>query len=172
MTKTELNKHRLDKKEIPSDPSAYIFRYSQRNGTWCLYFYDREAKSRHRIVLKDGNGSKPVQTIKGQNDAWMLGISKYVELKGKADRGEAIRSIKFGEMCDLFVSQEKRKISSIPHQGITKNRFRLISHQINWLRRYLNDDNKQVHTFKTNAFSHYEVWRKEQALRMDKKAPV
>ncbi len=172
MTKTELNKHRLDKKEIPSDPSAYIFRDSQRNGTWCLYFYDREAKSRHRIVLKDGNGSKPVQTIEGQNDAWMLGISKYVELKGKADRGEAIRSITFGVMCDLFVSQEKRKISSIPHQGITKNRFRLISHQINWLRRYLNDDNKQVHTFKRNAFSNYEVWRKEQALRMDKKAPV
>ena len=72
ITKTELNKHRLDKKEIPSDPSAYIFKDSQRNGTWCLYFYDQEAKSRHRIILKDGNGSKSVQAIERQNnlDAW------------------------------------------------------------------------------------------------------
>ena len=140
MTKTELNKHRLDKKEIPSDPSAYIFRDSQRNGTWCLYFYDREAKSRHRIVLKECNGSTPVQTIEGHNDVWILGLSKYVELKRKADRGEAIRAINFDVMCDLFVSQEKRKISSVPNQGITNNRFRLISHQINWLCRYLNDN--------------------------------
>ena len=143
----------LDKKDIPADPNAYVFRDAQRDGTWCLYFYDREAKTRHRLVLKDGNGRKPNQTLEGQNDAWMLGISKYVELKGKADRGEAIRSITFGAMCDLFVAQEKRKISSIPHQGITKNRFRLISHQINWLRRYLNDENKQVHSFRKNAFN-------------------
>ena len=39
----------------------------------------------------------------------MLRISKYVELKGKADRGEAIRSITFGEMCEQFIAQEKRK---------------------------------------------------------------
>ena len=83
MTKTELNKHRLDKKEIPSDPSAYIFRDSQRNGTWCLYFYDREAKSRHRIVLKDGNGSKPIQSIEGQNDAWMLASLNTSSSRGK-----------------------------------------------------------------------------------------
>tara|TARA_Y100000766_G_scaffold259674_1_gene248846 strand:+ start:63 stop:362 length:300 start_codon:yes stop_codon:yes gene_type:complete len=57
----------------------------------------------------------------------MLGISKYVELKGKADKGEAIRSITFGEMCEQFIAQEKRNISSIPHQGITQNRFRLLS---------------------------------------------
>ena len=162
----------LDRKDIPADPNAYVFRDAQRDGTWCLYFYDREVKTRHRIVLKDGNGKKPTQTIKGQNDAWMLGISKYVELKGKADRGEAIRSITFGEMCDQFIAQEKRKISSIPHQGITQNRFRLISHQINWLRRYLNNDKKQVHSFRRNAFNGYEVWRKEQALYMGKSAPV
>ena len=49
----------LDKKDIPADPNAYVFRDAQRDGTWCLYFYDREAKSRHRLVLKDGNGRKP-----------------------------------------------------------------------------------------------------------------
>tara|TARA_B100000579_G_scaffold373792_1_gene337616 strand:+ start:144 stop:1589 length:1446 start_codon:yes stop_codon:yes gene_type:complete len=162
----------VDRKDIPADPNAYVFRDAQRNGTWCLYFYDREVKTRHRIVLKDGNGKKPKQTTAGQDDAWMLGISKYVELKGKADRGEAIRSITFAAMCDQFIAQEKRKISSIPHQGITQDRFRLISHQINWLRRYLNNDNKQIHTFRTNAFSNYEVWRKEQAIRMGKTSPV
>ena len=162
----------VDRKDIPADPNAYVFRDAQRNGTWCLYFYDREVKTRHRIVLKDGNGKKPKQTTAGQDEAWMLGISKYVELKGKADRGEAIRSITFAAMCDQFIAQEKRKISSIPHQGITQDRFRLISHQINWLRRYLNNDNKQIHTFRTNAFSNYEVWRKEQAIRMGKTPPV
>ena len=74
-------------------------------------------------------------------------------------------------MGDQFISQEQRKISSIPHHGITKDRFRLISNQINWLRRYLNNDHKQIHTFRTNAFGNYEVWRKERAIEFKKEIP-
>tara|TARA_B100001250_G_scaffold291612_1_gene253296 strand:- start:170 stop:376 length:207 start_codon:yes stop_codon:yes gene_type:complete len=59
----------LDRKDIPADSNENVFRDMQRDGTWYLYFYDREVKTRHRIVLKDGNGKKPTQTIKEQNDA-------------------------------------------------------------------------------------------------------
>ncbi len=162
----------LDRKDIPADPSAYVFRDDQRGGSWCLYFYDRDNKGRHRIILRDGNGNKPERSIAGQDEAWMLGISKFVELKGKADRGEAIRSITFADLCQQFLEKERRKISSIPHQGITKTRYRLLSNQIRWLRRYLNDDRKQVHQFKRNAFNNYELWRKEQALSLQIKPPV
>ena len=99
----------LERKDIPTDPSAYLFRDAQRAGTWCLYFYDQGVKTRHRLVFKKGNWEKPAQTIKGLDDAWMLGISKYVQLKGKADRREAILSITFDAMCDHLISQEQRK---------------------------------------------------------------
>ena len=95
----------LDRKDIPADPNAYVFRDAQRDGTWCLYFYDREVKTRHRIVLKDGNGKKPTQTIKGQNDAWMLGISKYVELKGKDQFYSASRDYAESLPLDLSSNQ-------------------------------------------------------------------
>ena len=84
----------LDRKNIPADPNAYVYRDPRRGGgRWSIYFYDCETKERHRFVLKDGNGNYPPPTIAGQEEAWMLGISKYVELKGKSDRGEAIRSL-------------------------------------------------------------------------------
>ena len=162
----------LDKKDIPADPNAYVYRDPRRGGgRWSLYFYDRETKGRHRLVLKDGNGAYPPPTIEGQDAAWILGIAKYVELKGKSERGEAIRSLKFSEMVKKFLLKERRRISDIPHNGISKTRFRLIETQLRWISDYVSDEKKHVHKFRRNSFSNYEVWRKERAKEFGKEVP-
>jgi len=162
----------LDRKDIPADPNAYVYRDPRRGGgRWSLYFYDRATKERHRLVLKDGNGNYPPPTIDGQDEAWMLGIAKYVELKGKSDRGEAIRSLKFGEMVKKFLLKERRRISDIPHNGISKTRFRLIETQLRWVSDYLGNDNREVHRLRRNEFLNYEVWRKERAKEFKKEIP-
>ena len=136
-----------------------------------MYFYDRETKGRHRFVLKDGNGNYPPPTIEGQETAWMLGISRYVELKGKSDRDEAIRSLKFWEMVKKFLTKERRRISDIPHTGISKTRFRLMETQFRWISDYLGNPNREVHKLKRSEFLNYEVWRKERAREFNKDTP-
>jgi integrase len=165
------NRFVLDRKDIPSDRNAYVYRDAKRGGRWCLYFYDKETTKRHRFVLKDGNGKHPPQSIKGQDEAWVLGISRFVELKGKSERGEAIALLTFGEMTQRFLLKEHRRINIIPHEGITKTRYRLIGSQIRWLREFLNNDEKPVHQIKRNTFLTYDMWRKERAKELGKTLP-
>ena len=165
------NKFVLDRKDIPGDRNAYVYRDARRDGRWCLYFYDKETTNRHRFVLKDGNGKYPPHTIQGQDEAWVLGISRFVELKGKSDRGEAIALLTFGEMTKRFLLKEHRRINSIPHEGITKTRYRLLESQVRWLREFINDDEKPVHRLRRNTFLTYDVWRNERAKEVGKSPP-
>ena len=165
------NKFVLDKKEIPGDRNAYVYRDAKRGGRWCLYFYDQQTTRRHRFVLKDGNGVHPPATAEAQEQAWVLGISRFVELKGKSDRGEEIASLTFGDMIKKFLLKERRRITDIPHNGITKTRFRLLESQTRWLRDYLGKDEKPVHKIRRNEFLNYETWRKERAKSLDKSIP-
>lgn len=165
------NKFVLDRKDIPGDRNAYVYRDANRGGRWCLYFYDKETTRRHRFVLKDGNGKHPHPKTEAQEEAWVLGISRFVELKGKSDRGEAIASLTFGDMINKFLLKEKRRISETPHSGITKTRYRLLESQTRWLREYLANDERQVHRIKRNEFLNYETWRKERAKELGKPMP-
>ena len=165
------NRFVLDRKDIPGDRNAYVYRDAKREGRWCLYFYDKETTKRHRFVLKDGNGKYPTQSILGQDEAWVLGISRFVELKGKSDRGEAIVLLTFGEMTQRFLLKEHRRITTIPHEGITKTRYRLIESQIRWLREFLDNDLKPIHQIKRNAFLSYDIWRKERTRQLGKTPP-
>lgn len=166
-----MNKFVLDRKDIPGDRNAYVYRDANRGGRWCLYFYDKETTRRHRFVLKDGNGKHPPPTASSQEEAWVLGISRFVELKAKSDRGEAIASLTFGDMVNKFLLKEKRRISDTPHSGITKTRYRLLESQTRWLREYLNNDERQVHRIRRNEFLNYETWRKERAKELGKSIP-
>lgn len=123
------NKFVLDRRDIPGDRYAYVYRDAKRGGRWCLYFYDPETTKRHRFVLKDGNKKHPSPETDAQEEAWVLGISRFVELKGKSDRGEAIASLTFGDMVKKFLLKEKRRISDTPHSGITRTRYRLLESQ-------------------------------------------
>ena len=165
------NKFVLDKKEIPGDRNAYVYRDAKRGCRWCLYFYDKETTRRHRFVLTDGNDKHPPSTTEGQEEAWVLGISRFVELKGKSDRGEAIAALTFGDMIKKFLLKEHRRISDTPHHGITKTRYRLLESQTRWLREFLDNDDRQVHRIRRNEFLSYETWRKERAKELDKSLP-
>ena len=110
MQKKGANQLVLDKKEIPSDKNAYVFRNPTNNNRWYLYFYDRHSEKRHRLVIKDQNGSYPRPIPEVHDKVFILGIAKFIELKGKSDRGEAINLLTWGEICRKFLQKEKRKI--------------------------------------------------------------
>lgn len=109
--------------------NAYVFRNAQRGGRWSLYFANPETKSRHRFVLRHPNGRFPDPTPAGLDEALELEQERYIELRTKADRGEAVNVLTIGEMVNRFLTKEQRRISSTPHEGITDGRFRLIRNQ-------------------------------------------
>ena len=81
----------LDKQGIPTDKNAYVYRRADKGGRWYLYFYDKESGKRHRFALKSQGGDIPEPTSAGAEKAWMLGVERFIELKGKSDRGESVR---------------------------------------------------------------------------------
>ena len=161
----------LVRKEIPGDPYAYVYRRVDRNNRWFLYYLDSDKGNKHRFTLKNPDGTYPLPTKGGQEEAWMLGVAKFIELKAKTDRGEEIKALTFGSMVHQFLDKEKRRISSIPQEGITKESYRLIDTQCRWIRDYINDDKKEIHKLRKNTFMNYETWRKERAVQFNKPIP-
>ena len=163
----------VDKKEIPTDKNAYIFRNPYNDNKWYLYYYDRPADKRYRLVLIDPQtGRHPPKTTKGQDEAFLLGISKFIELQGKSARGESISSCSFGEMCKMFLRKEAARVSDIPHRGITKRRYQLIKSQVKWARDFMNNDGIAVHKIRRTKFDSYDIWRKEKAREYGKDTPI
>ena len=106
--------------------NAYVFRNGQRDCRWSLYFHNPETKTRHRFVLKHSNGRFPDPTPAGLDEALELAQERYIELRTKSDRGEAVNFLIIGEMVDRFIAREKRRISGTPREGSTDGRFRLV----------------------------------------------
>ena len=127
MPSTPQAKAVLDRKDIPGDKNAYVYRDGKRGGRWCLYFYDRETTNRHRFVLKDGNGAHPPATAEAQDEAWMLGIAKFVELKGKSDKGGDPVLVLGGDGEEVS-SQEEDASPTFPTTAYQKQDSGLLSH--------------------------------------------
>ena len=161
----------LDKRGIPTDKNAYVYRRADKGGRWYLYFYDKESGKRHRFALKTQSDDIPEPTPAGSEKAWILGVEKFIELKGKSERGESVRGLKFGDMVDKFLAKEHKKISRTPHTGISEARFRLLKTQLRWMSEFVGDTRKEIHKIRRNTFLNYEVWRKERAIQYGKDSP-
>ena len=142
----------LDKQGIPTDKNAYVYRRADKGGRWYLYFYDKESGKRHRFALKSQTDDIPDPTTAGAEKAWMLGVKKFIELKGKSQRGESVRGLRFDKMVEKFLEKERKKISTTPHTGISEARFRLLKTQLRWMSEFVGDTPKEIHKIRHNNF--------------------
>ena len=101
----------------------------------------------------------------------MLGVERFIELKGKSERGESLRGLRFEDIVEKFLAKERKKISTTPHTGISEARFRLLNTQLRWVSEFVGDTRKEVHKIRRNTFLNYEVWRKERAIQYGKDTP-
>ena len=74
-------------------------------------------------------------------------------------------------MTKKFLLKERRRISSIPHTGISPARYSILGKSTALISDYVDNENKTVHTFRRNAFLNYEVWRKERYKEFGKDIP-
>ena len=80
--------------------NAYIYRDPQKGGKWHLYFLNRETNKNHRFVLKRSDGGYPDPSAAGENEALGLAQERYIDLRTRTDRGEAIKVLTLGRWCD------------------------------------------------------------------------
>ena len=179
MPSSTTNSQILDKHILPScdEGNAYVFRDAQRKGKWCVYFINKSNGSRHRIVLKEADGRYPNPTLDGVEDATRLGIRTYFDLKNKIDRGEKIKSLRIRDMVDMFLKEERKRISDVPHAGITQQRWYLLTRETNHYLAFVRDklwglgksDLCEIHTMNIDHLDGYFTYRRKTTNDTDKR---
>ncbi len=179
MTRSATNSQILDKHILPAcnEGNGYVFRDAQRKGRWCIYFLNKSNGSRHRIVLKEADGRYPNPTLDGLEDAKRLGIKIYFDLKNKIDRGEKIKSLRIRDMVDMFVKEERKRISDIPHAGITDRRWYLLTREVNHYLAFVKDkmwglgksDLCEIHKMNIDHLDGYFTYRRKTTDANDKR---
>ena len=169
-----LDKHLLNGCE---EGNGYVFRDKQRKSKWCLYFIDKSTRDRHRIVLKFPDGRYPEPTSDGLRDAERLGLKLFFEMKNKTDRGEKLKTLSIKKMTEMFIEEEGKRVSEIPHSGITKARFRLLKSQcVHYLDFVMNKEwglgkaiSSSIHLMPINHLDSYLTYRLKTTGEKDKK---
>ena len=179
MSSSATNSQILDKHILPAcdEGNGYVFRDAQRKGRWCVYFINKSNGSRHRIVLKEGDGRYPNPSLDGVDDAKRLGIRKYFDLKNKIDRGEKIKSLRIRDMVDMFLTEEKKRISNVPHAGITDKRWYLLTRETNHYLAFVRDklwglgksDLCEIHKMNIDHLDGYFTYRRKTTNKTDKR---
>ena len=154
----------LNKRPIAHDPHCYVFQDGDRGGRWYLYFYDQERQSRHRHSL---GRIAPNDVLEAERK----GLAKYIEFKTKSERGEQIRTLTIEEMAERFLAKQKKRISAIPHNGISTKRYLLMEHHTRWFLKYAGQNLRPIHKIPRNFFANYETWRKEASHQEGKETP-
>jgi hypothetical protein len=121
-----------------------------------LHFLNPETKQRHRFVLKHPNGRFPDPRKAGLDEALELALIKFIDLKTRTDRGEAVNVLTIGERVARFLTREEQRVSTTPHTGITPARFRLLRNQCKHFLDFCSRKGgcgagKQVHQFRTSG---------------------
>ena len=173
------NSQVLDKHILPAcnEGNGYVFRDGQRKGRWCVYFINKSNGNRHRIVLKGADGRYPNPTLDGLEDAKRLGTKTYFDLKNKIDRGEKIKSLRIRDMVDMFLKEERKRISDVPHAGITQQRWYLLTRETNHYLAFVKDklwglgksDLCEIHKMNINHLDGYFTYRRKTTNDTDKR---
>ena len=105
----------LEKTLVYDDQDAYIYRRAtSKSGRWYLRIYDFKTG---KPIIKS---LKTIDKVQALTTARML----YIEIKGKIDRGERLKSITTIELVELWKKKLKSQISDIPHIGLTPDSYK------------------------------------------------
>jgi len=151
---------------IPTD-EAFIFINGGTASKQCyLQIRDTSTNKRHRFSL--GNHCRGIEK---KREAVSEGGKRYISYMGKMERGEQLRSLTTGEMCQRFLEKEKGRISNVPHKGITPTRYRFLENHVDKFLEFIGGANIDVAKIRRERFHSYPEWRREWA-RKKKKSDV
>ena len=108
-------KNYLDKTPVYEDRDAYIYkRGDTKSGIWYFRIFDNKT-------------NKPIfKSLKTTDKTTALATARvlYIEIKGKIERGEKLKTISAKELVDEWLKRLEKEITPIPHEGITPDTFK------------------------------------------------
>ena len=108
-------KNYIDKTLVYDDQDAYIYqRGDTKSGIWYFRIYNKKTG---KPVFKS---LKTTDKVQATASARVI----YMDIKGKIDRGENLKSITTKELTSLWLEKLKSTISNIPHEGITEGSYK------------------------------------------------
>lgn len=151
-----------DKELVYDDDFAYIYRRGDtKRRIYYLRIYDTQNKQPYIKSLQT------TDRVKAITKARIL----YQDVKGKIDRGERVRAITTKELVAEYLKGEEMKITTIPRQGITPDRFRVKKYYLAFWQEYIdylgltNIPIDRIAPYKTRKFAY---WIKEKPKQKDK----
>ena len=108
-------KNILDKTLVYEDRDAFIYRRGDtKSGRWYLWIYDKEQNKRVQKSLRTTDKTQALTSARFH----------YIDIKGKIERGERLKSITTPELIKVWDEKLKAQITDIPHEGITLGSYR------------------------------------------------
>ena len=145
----------IDRTLIYDDHDAFIFqRADSKSGRWYLRIYDENKK-------------KPViRSLRTSDKTSALAKARllYIELKGKIDRGERLKSINPVELVNLWDKKLRAAVSDIPHQGIVEGSYKSKRYFLdNWMQYidHLHLSRTPIDRIEPQATRDFATWLKQ-----------
>lgn len=149
-------KHYLDKEYIfDTRKDVFIYRSgSTKSGRYYIRIYDDKTK-------KDF-----VQSLRTTNRVEALAKAEeiYAEKKNSLRRGVKFKSITTKELIRLYTTERMKTITSIPHQGITKESFATLTKQLKYWEEYVNSrrySKAKIEDIPPDIGKGFGIWMKE-----------
>ena len=116
---------------------SFIYRDGRtKSGNFYIRIYCRETKKVFSKSLKTPS----------KEEGMVLGRQIYQEMYGKLVRGEKTKSLTTDGLIKIYLEREERKISPVPHTGITLETFRRKRSYLKVWSRYIREELKMVDT--------------------------
>ena len=106
----------LERTLIYEDQEAFIYkRATSKSGRWYLRMYDSTTR---KTVIRSLKTSDKIQALASAR-------LQYINIKGKIERGERLKSITTPELISEWEKKLKEQVTDIPHQGITPKTYKV-----------------------------------------------
>ncbi len=105
----------LDRTLVYEDQDAFIYkRADTKSGRWYFRIYDAKRGKPIKKALKTTDKTQALATAR------ML----YIDIKGKIERGERLKSITTMELVDMWEEKLSKQVTDTPHLGLTPDSFK------------------------------------------------
>ena len=148
-------KNYIDKTAVYPDVDAYIYkRGDTKTGIWYFRIYDTKRQKPIFKSMKTTDKNKALATARVM----------YVEIKGKIERGERVKTITTLELVNMWIEKLETQVTPIPHDGITPDTFKqkryFLRNWVNYCTNVLNIANTSIDKVAPERTRDFGKWLK------------
>ena len=128
------------------------------------YIYKRPKTKKWQLYIKTENEGVIRESTKqeDQEEALTYARERWYEIQGRQRSGLKVkREKKLFDFAEEFLEEERKRISSVPRKGITKETFRIKRVHLRWLQEFFDGRNPKLESLDRRSLYNYGTWRQK-----------